>query len=130
MIFGYEVAEVRKALVGAVYVVFAIGMLIFGAPKVGFEHAVLAMIGPLFMVYGVFAAKNHTPDELAKSLEALKAAVFSALSYYVVIPNSTGEAITMLIAGVVVAVGVRLTPNAGRGAPGHGSTNAARGPPA
>lgn len=129
MIFGFEVKEVRKALVAVIYVAFALGMLIFGAPKVGFEHAVLAIVGPLFMVYGVFNAKNHTPDEVAKSLEALKAAVFSALAYVVTVPNSYGEAITMLIAGVVVAYGVRLTPNAGRGAPGNGAPAAPRGPP-
>lgn len=128
MIFGYELSEIRKALIAALYVIFAAVMLIGFAPKVGFENAVFAIVGPLFGVFAVFEAKNHTPDEVQKALEALKAAVFSALSYYVAIPAHTGQAITMLIGGVVMWLGVKYVPNAGRGAPGHGGTVEARGP--
>jgi hypothetical protein len=104
-IFGYELPEIRKALIAGLYVIFAIVMLVGFAPAVGFENAVFAVVGPLFGVFAVFEAKNHTPDEVQKALEALKAAVFSALSYYVVIPAHTGQAITMLIGGTVEARG-------------------------
>jgi hypothetical protein len=128
MIFGYSIAECKKALVAGLYVIFAAVMLIGFAPPVGFESAVLAIVGPLGAVVLVFEAKNHTPDDVQKALEALKAAVFSAIAYYVTIPNSTGEAITMLIAGVVMYLGVKYIPNEGAGAPGHGGTVEARGP--
>lgn len=128
MIFGYELAEVRKALIAVVYLGFAAAMLVFAAPKVGFENAVLAIVPPLFAAIGVFEAKNHTPDDVGKALQALWGAIASAIAYYVAIPNSTGEAITMLIAGVVMFLGVKYVPNAGRGAPGQGGTVVARGP--
>jgi predicted small integral membrane protein len=127
-IFGYEIGEIRKALIAGLYVVFAVVMLVGFAPKVGFENAVFAVVGPLFGVFAVFEAKNHTPDEVQKALEALKSAVFSAISYYVVIPGHIGQAVTMLIGGLVMWLAVKYVPNAGRGAPGHGSTVAARGP--
>jgi hypothetical protein len=127
-IFGYEIGEIRKALIAALYVVFALVMLIGFAPDVGFENAVFAIVGPLFGVFAVFEAKNHTPDDVQKALEALKAAVFSAVAYYVTIPDHIGQAITMLIGGVVMWLAVKYVPNVGRGAPGHGSTVAARGP--
>lgn len=127
-IFGYELGEIRKALIAGLYVIFALVMLIGFAPAVGFENAVFAVVGPLFGVFAVFEAKNHTPDEVQKALEALKAALFSAVAYYVAIPDHVGQAITMLIGGVVMWLAVKYVPNAGRGAPGHGSTVAARGP--
>jgi hypothetical protein len=128
MIFGYSIAECRKAVVAAVYVAFAVFMLVGVAPEVGFEEAVLACVGPLFGVWAVFEAKNHTPDDVQKALEALKAAIFSAISYYVIVPDHIGQAITMLIGGVVIWLGVKYIPNVGRGAPGHGGTVEARGP--
>lgn len=128
MIFGYSIAECKKAVIAGIYVVFALVMLIGFAPPIGFENAVLAIVGPLASVVLVFEAKNHTPDDVQKALEALKAAVFSALAYWVAVPNSTDEAITMLIGGVVMWLGVKYIPNAGRGAPGDGGTVEARGP--
>lgn len=128
MIFGYEIEECRKALIAGLYVIFAAVMLVGFAPPVGFEDAVLAIVGPLATVALVFQAKNHTPDDVQKALEALKGAILSAVSYYVAVPNSTGEAITMLIGGVVMYLGVKWVSNDGRGAPGHGGTVEARGP--
>lgn len=127
-IFGYELPEIRKSLIAALYVVFALVMLIGFAPKVGFEQAVFACVGPLFGVFAVFEAINHTPEEVQKALEALKAALFSAISYYVVIPGHIGQAITMLIGGLVMWLAVKYVPNAGRGSPGAGGTVVARGP--
>lgn len=127
-IFGYEIGEIRKALVAAVYVIFALVMLVGVAPKIGFEQAVFACVGPLFGVFAVFEAVNHTPEEVQKALEALKTALFSAISYYIVVPDHVGQAITMLIGGLAMWLAVKYVPNAGRGAPGHGSTVAARGP--
>lgn len=128
LIFGYTIEECRKAVVAAIYVGFAVVMLVGFAPAVGFENAVLAIVGPLATVALVFQAKNHTPDDVQKALEALKMAVLNAVAYYVTVPDSTGESITMLIAGVVMYLGVRQVRNLGAGAPGAGGTISARGP--
>lgn len=128
LIFGYSLAESRKAVIAAIYFVFAVIMLAGFVPAVGFEEAVLALVGPLYGVIGVFLAKNHSADDLQKALEALKAAALSAVSFYVAVPDSTGATITMLITGAVMAIGVYWARNEGQGAPGHGSTAEPRGP--
>lgn len=127
-IFGYELPEIRKSLIAGLYVVFALVMLVGFAPKIGFEQAVFACVGPLFGTFAVFEAINHTPEEVQKALEALKTALFSAISYYIVVPDHVGQAITMLIGGVAMWLAVKYVPNAGRGAPGHGGAVEARGP--
>lgn len=117
LIFGFSLAESRKAVVAAIYFGFAIVMLVGVVPHVGFQHAVLALVGPTYAVVGVFLAKNHTPDDLQKALEALKAAFTTAITFYIAVPASIGNVMTMLITGIVMAVGVYWARNAGQGAP-------------
>lgn len=117
LIFGFSLAESRKAIVAAIYFGFAIVMLVGVVPHVGFENAVLALVGPGYAVAGVFLAKHHSVDDLQKALEALKAAALTAVSFYVATPASIGNVMTMLITGIVMAAGVYWTRNAGQGAP-------------
>lgn len=124
MIFGYSLPETRKTVVAGLYLIFSVVMLAGFVPHVGFQEAVLAVVGPLYSVIGVFLAKNHDPADLQKALEALKAAFMTAISFYVAVPEATNEAVTLLIGGVVMAVGVYWA----RNDPGNGGTVEARGP--
>jgi hypothetical protein len=127
MIFGFSLAESRKAVVAALYLVFSIVMLAGVVPHVGFEEAVIAVVGPAYAVIGVFMAKNHSVDDLQKALEALKAAITTTLGFYIAVPASTANILEMLITGIVMAVGVWWTKNA---ASGKTSVAPANGPPA
>lgn len=104
-LFGYTLPELSAAIIAAVYFAFAIVML-FIIPPAGFENAVLAVVPALFAVIQVFGATEHTPGDLQKTLEALKAAVTTAIAFYIAVPASVGNAVTMLITGVVMAIGV------------------------
>lgn len=103
--FDYSLGELKAAIFAFVYLVFAILML-FIIPPAGFENAVLAVVPALFAVVSVFSATEHSTADLQKALEALKAAVASATMFYVAVPASVSNAITMLITGVVMAIGV------------------------
>lgn len=104
-LFGYTLPELSAAIIAAIYFAFAIVML-FIIPPAGFENAVIAVVPALFAVIQVFGATEHTPGDLQKALEALKAAAMTAVTFYVAVPGSVGNAITMLITGVVMAAGV------------------------
>lgn len=125
MIFGYSLAECQKAIVAAIYLVFAVVMLAGVVPHVGFEEAVIAVIGPTFGVVEVFLTTNHSAADLQKALEALKAAAMTAVGFYVATPANTEQVIGMLITGIVMAVGVYWARNR---KPGEGSTVEPRGP--
>lgn len=117
LIFGHSLSETRKTVVAGLYLLFSVVMLAGFVPHVGFQEAVLAVVGPAYGVVGVFLAKNHDPADLQKALEALKAALMTAISFYVAVPEATNESVTLLITGIVMAVGVYWTRNAGQGAP-------------
>lgn len=104
-IFGYTLGECKATIIAAIYLAFAIVML-FIIPPAGFENAVLAVVPAAFLVVQVFGATEHSPLDMQKALEALKMTAMTALSFYVAVPASVGNAITMLITGVVMALGV------------------------
>jgi hypothetical protein len=105
MLFGYTFGELSAAIISVIYLAFAVVML-FIIPPVGFMGAVIALVGPLFAVIGVFEATEHSPGDLQKALEALKGAAFTAVSFYVAVPASAANVAEMLITGVVMAMGV------------------------
>lgn len=104
-LFGYTLPELSAAIIAAIYLAFALLMLVI-IPPAGFLNAVIAVVPALLAVITVFGATEHTPGDLQKTLEALKAAVLSAISFYVAVPASVDNVIVMLITGVVMSVGV------------------------
>lgn len=104
-LFGYTMGECKAAIIAAIYLAFAVVML-FIIPPAGFENAVLAVVPALFAVIAVFGATEHSPGDLQKALEALKAALLSAVSFYVAVPANINNVMVMLVTGVVMAVGV------------------------
>jgi chromate transport protein ChrA len=96
----YSLAEVQKAIISLLFLAGgAVGL--FVATKPGFVEACVALVGPVFAAIGVFAAKNHTADDLQKALEQLKGAALAIVGYFTVVPTTTGERITALIGAVV-----------------------------
>jgi hypothetical protein len=108
---NYSLNEVKKAIV-SIFVLVAAAVGLFATTDPNFIQACTALIGAVFAVIGVFAAKNHTPDDLQKALEQFKGAALSVVGYFVVVPTSTGDQIGALIGLIVAFAAVYWTPNA------------------
>jgi hypothetical protein len=109
--FRYSLAEVWKPVVALIFlIVAAIGLFITAEP--GFVEACVTLAGAVFAVIGVFAAKNHTKDDLQKALEQLKGATLAVVAYFAVVPTSTEEQITALVGAVASVIAVYWTSNA------------------
>ena len=104
--FNYSLKELSAAIIAGLYLIFAIAMLVFGNIPLGLEEAVIALVGPSFGLVEVFLATEHSTGDLQKALEALKATAITAISFVLVVPASTQEHLTMLVAGIVMFVGV------------------------
>lgn len=102
----YSLAQIRKALVAGIPLLFMAIMLAGVAAPIGLQAAIVALVGPVFMVIGVFAAKHHSADDLQKALEALKGAGLGIVGYFTQVPTSTDNKITMGIVFLASVVGV------------------------
>jgi len=109
--FKYKLDEVRKLLVSLIFAAAAVvGLFVTIDPT--FTEACVALVGPLFAVIGVFAAKNHSADDLQKALEQLKGAALTVVGYFTVVPSSTSAQIGTLIVAFASVMGVYWTVNA------------------
>jgi hypothetical protein len=106
-----SLSNAQKAAVAAVGLLGAILALVIPGYDLNFTQTVVALVGPVFGVIGVFVAKNHTPEDLGKALAALQAAALAVAGYFVEVPASTGMKITVLIGAVVAVVAVWWIPN-------------------
>jgi hypothetical protein len=98
--FKYKAAETRKLIVSLFFTIGAVvGLLVASDP--GFPEACAALAGSVFAVFGVFAAKNHTPDDLQKALEQFKGAALTIVGYFTVVPTTTAERATAIIGAIV-----------------------------
>lgn len=104
--FNYSLSELKAAIIAGLYLIFAVVMLLFVVPPVGFEEAVIAIVGPTFALIGVFTATEHSPGDLQKALESLKATIMTAIGFFAAVPASTANNLEMLIGGIVMFVGV------------------------
>jgi hypothetical protein len=110
MILGYTLAQARKAVISAIVLVAAaVGLFVAVDPN--FTQAVIALAGAGFGVAGVFAAKNHTVDDLSKAVAQLQASALSAVGFYVTVPMSTVGKISTLVAALLSAYAVYRVPN-------------------
>lgn len=102
--FNYSLAQLQKALIAAIPLVFVLLSLVVGwVPVEGFEEAVLALVGPLFLLVGVFAAKNHDSQTFEKALKALAGAALTVATYFPNVDvaswdNKIALGITLLVA--------------------------------
>lgn len=110
--FNYSLSELKKAIFGGIPLVFVGLSFLFGwIPPMGFEGSVLALVGPVFVLVGVFVAKNHTPDDFRKALEAATGAAVTVASYWTQVPASWDNKIALGITLLVSIVGVAWSTN-------------------
>jgi hypothetical protein len=114
---NYSLKEVRKAVV-SLFVLAAAVVGLFVTTDPNFIQACTTLIGAVFAVIGVFAAKNHTPDDLQKTLEQFKGAALTVVGYFAVVPTGTGERIGAIIGVIVAVAAVYWTSNDAPAAPG------------
>lgn len=102
---GYTLAESRKFVTA---VVFAAGSAatLFVVFDPSFTQAIASLVGAVYATIGVFAATNHTVDDVQKALEALKGAALSVVGFYITVPASTGTQLTVLIISAVAVYAV------------------------
>lgn len=106
-----SLSEARKAAVALVVaVIAALAFIIDFDPS--FTEAVIVLTGAVFGVIGVWASKNHTPDDLQKAVTALTGSALSVVGYFVVVNPDTAGKIEALAAALVAVVGVYWARNA------------------
>jgi hypothetical protein len=103
--FSYSLAELSKALVAGIFLVGYV-VLLFVTFDPTLIQSISLLVAPTFAVVAVFAAKNHTADDLQKALEQLKAAVITVVAYFTVVPASTENKIGMAIGALASFIGV------------------------
>jgi hypothetical protein len=107
---SYSLSEVQKAVVALVIAGVAIAGY-FVAFDPGFQDAAVLVTVGVFNVIGVFAAKNHTADDVSKAVLALAASSLGLVAFFVTVnPNDT-QTILGIVAAVVNAFGVWFVPN-------------------
>lgn len=110
--FHYSLPEIRKALIAAIPLAFVILSYLLGwVPPIGFETAVLGLIGPVILVIHVFSTKNHSADDIEKALKAVTAAGITVATYWTQVPASWDNKIALAILLIGTVFGVKQVAN-------------------
>lgn len=110
--FKYSLAEVSKALVALVGVVgFAVLYLANTGWDPGLVPALQTLVPPAIAVVAVFAAKNHTADDLNKALLGVIAAGAGVWKYFGQVDESTIATLGIVAGYIATFVGVYWKPN-------------------
>lgn len=108
----YHLSELRKALVALIPLAFvAISYLLGWVPPIGFETAVLGLIGPVILVIHVFSTKNSGPGDIEKALKSLTAAGVTIATYWTQVPASWDNKLALLIVLIGTFFGVKHISN-------------------
>lgn len=103
--FDYSLGEVRKAVIALLVLGLAAAAL-FIHIEPGFDQAVVILAGEVFAVIGVFAATNHTADDVSKALAQLQGAALTVVGYFATVNPDTVEKIAVLAGAFVSAYAV------------------------
>jgi hypothetical protein len=101
VIFGYTLAEAKKAVVSAIFLIAA-AVGLFTTVDPNFTQAVIVLAGSAFATAGVFLSPKLHPDDLSKAVAQLQGSVISVVGYFAVVSPSTAEQLTVLT-GLVVS---------------------------
>jgi len=100
-----SLAQYRKLAVSVVsFGAAAVALFITTDP--GLNAALVSLVGAGFGVVAVFAAKNHTPDDLSKAVAQLQGAALSVAGFFVTVPTTLPEKLAVLSAAAVSVIGV------------------------
>ena len=98
--FGNTLAETQKAVLALlVSGLTLLGFFVVFDP--GFNEAAVAVTVGAFNVLGVFLAKNHTPDDVQKSVSALAASTLGLVGFFVTVDANTTETVLGIVAALV-----------------------------
>jgi uncharacterized membrane protein len=106
LIFGYSLAEAKKTVVSAIFLIGAVLALILSDYDPDFTQACVALAGSVFAVGGVFLAKNHTEKDLSKAVSQLQGAALTVVGYFATVQPGTVQKITILSGAVVSVIAV------------------------
>jgi hypothetical protein len=94
--FGYTLAEAKKAVVSAVMFGAAL-VTIFVVYDPNITQALIVLVTSIFGVVAVFTKKNFTYDDASKAISQLQGAVFTALGFLTTIPAGTEAKVTVAV---------------------------------
>jgi uncharacterized membrane protein len=106
VIFGRSIAEAKKTVVSALFLIGAVLALILSDYDPNFTQACVALAGAIFAVVGVFMAKNHTEQDLSKAVSQLQGAALMVVGYFATVQPGTVQKITVLTGAAVSVIAV------------------------
>jgi hypothetical protein len=106
LIFGYSLAEAKKAVVSTIALIGALLAFVLSDYDPSVTDGFVALAGALAGVFGVFLAKNHTEEDLSKAVAQLQGAALSVAGYFVTVQPGTVEKITILTGAAVSVIAV------------------------
>jgi len=111
MLFGYSLAQARKAAISLVVLGCAVAGLVISGIDPNFQQAAVLLTGSIFAVVGVFASKNATEDDLAKAVAQLQGNALTVVGYFVTVPTATAGKISLVVGALLGAYAVFRVPN-------------------
>jgi hypothetical protein len=106
--FSYSFAEVAPLLVSLVFVVGYAVTLFVSVPDVNFVPACATLLLAVFGLVEVFLKGAPNPVDFSKALKQLQAAGTAVAIYFVTIPASTTNKISVLIGAIVSAFAIAI----------------------
>lgn len=101
----------QKAVVSLVFLVGAIAAVFVPSYDLNFTESVVALVGPVFALIGVFSAKVFSPETFEKSLQQLMGAGLAVVGYFTTVPASTEMDLAVLVGAIVSVFAVAKTKN-------------------
>jgi len=105
-----SLSEARKFVAALIVAAAAAAVFVVNFDP-SLTDAVIVLSGAVFGVIGVFAAKNHTYDDVQKAVVALQGAALSVVGYFAVVSPGTQGKIEALVAAGLGVYGVWRVPN-------------------
>jgi hypothetical protein len=103
--FDYSLTQVRQLVTALVVAGISIAAF-FIVFDPGFQQAAVVVLGELFAVIGVFASKEHSYDDISKSVTALAGGVISLVGYFATLNPDTIQTILGIVSQLVLFGGV------------------------
>ncbi len=105
-----SLSQAKKAVVSLVFAGAAAAAFIVQFDP-NLTESLVALTGAVFAVIGVFVSKNHTEDDLSKAVSQLQGSALSVVGFFTVVPTTTVEKVTALVASLLSVYGVYKVTN-------------------
>lgn len=98
---NYSLSQVKQFVVALVVGGISIAAF-FVALDPSFEQAAVVVIGEVFAVVGVFAAKEFSYDDMSKTVTSLSGGVITLVGYFATLNPSTVETVAGILSQVLL----------------------------